>query len=304
MKSLSTLILMILFSWQALAGPHLCPVKPLEDDGCSYDHAGDFEFITKLATSPYNSRWNSACSSHDTCYQTIGKTRKQCDETFKSNMQSACSIDPLCQTEAEIIYSAVRDSGGQYYRDAMGGSTDEIESLKDNIKVQACVSTSKYTGRVSTTALSYLKESFNDKVARYPTTEEEFTLLDEFPVSTSDSVYSNWQTTIDNKINQDYIGTTGPQAIYNLDANNTPFGIVSITVNGSYSKNTSSFLWHMVHTEYTTSSFTKSTPPAGGMMYIDGYLRVQDSNQKYDYIVIDESFLVNSCTTTICEIEP
>ena len=60
----------------------------------------------------------------------------------------------------------------------------------------------------------------------------------------------------------------------------------------------------MVHTEYTTSSFTKSTPPAGGMMYIDGYLRVQDANQKYDYIVIDESFLVNSCTTTICEIEP
>jgi hypothetical protein len=39
-------------------------------------------------------------------------------------------------------------------------------------------------------------------------------------------------------------------------------------------------------------------------MYFDGYLRVNDSQGKYDYIIIDESFLVNSCTTTICEIEP
>lgn len=219
-------------------------------------------------------------------------------------MQSACGIDPLCHAEAELIFSAVRDSGGQYYRDAMTKNTDEIKVLKTKIEDQVCVSTPKYTGRVSETALSYLKENFNEKVGRYPTTEEEFALLYEFPVSTSDNVYSSWQATIDNTIIQNYIGTTGPEAIYMLNANSDPTGSIhSIIVNGSNSKNVDSYLWHMVHAESTASSVKKSTPPAGGMMHIDGYLRVQNVNQKYDYIVIGQSFLVNSCTTTICEIE-
>ena len=141
-------------------------------------------------------------------------------------------------------------------------------------------------------------------MGRYPTTREEFTLLDLYNKGTSAAKYTEWQADVVDEINREYLGTTGPEAIYELDANSFSGRISSITVNGASSKNEAGYLWHMMHTEYTTSSFTKSTPPAGGMMHLNGYLRVNDSQGEFDYIIIDESFLVNSCTTTICDIEP
>jgi len=317
MKKLFVFLFFTSFTLQA-AGPHLCPVLPLEDNGCSFEAVGDevgeylgstsgdlVNFGVKILTGPYASRWKSSCSAHDMCYQTIGKSRKQCDGRFKSNLQSTCGADPFCHSEAELAYLAVRSGGSDNYLEGMEDSLKEIESLYSKVATEDCVSTVKYTKRVDATARNYLRQTFSDMVGRYPTTEEEFKLVDLYELGTSGSKYTDWQSAVDNRINEEFLGTTGPDAVYLLQANTTPFGeIASVTVNGAYSKNKIGYLWHMVHTEYTSPYFTKYTPPAGGMMYFDGYLRVNDSQGKYDYIIIDESFLVNSCTTTICEIEP
>ncbi|GAA6173778.1 hypothetical protein NBRC116592_34480 [Colwellia sp. KU-HH00111] len=57
------------------------------------------------------------------------------------------------------------------------------------------------------------------------------------------------------------------------------------------------------HQEEFDKDISKQTPLAGGMMYISGYLRV-DSTYGKDYIIVDESFYVNSCPSTPCNIEP
>ena len=307
------LIPLLLFPFLVQAGPHLCPVKPLEDNGCSINELGDathelVEQVARLVLSPYLSRFRSSCSTHDLCYETIGKTRYRCDMDLLNNLRDACSIDPICNLEAAAFHEAVSIGGKDNYNEGIDESLKELENLKGKVEKGECVSTPEYSERFSPSMLNYLKETFKFRVGRYPTTVEEFTLLYLYELDTSNSFddLNKWKNDIEIYIDNHYLLTTGPEALYFMDANSQYGRVNSVTLNASESKgNDVKYLWHMVHTENTTDKFTKNTPPAGGMMYFTGYLRVEDSNEeKFDYIVIKESFLVNSCTTTICQIEP
>lgn len=67
-------------------------------------------------TNPYTKMFHSACVGHDTCFMTIGKTKKQCDDTFYNDMYNLCGQQPIakplamrrCFVAASAFYAHVR----------------------------------------------------------------------------------------------------------------------------------------------------------------------------------------------------
>ncbi|MBD3239199.1 MAG: hypothetical protein GF331_01330, partial [Chitinivibrionales bacterium] len=66
--------------------------------------------------------FTEACQKHDECYGDGAKTRKQCDDEFKSNMMNSCKDSYTegtradCERNARTYYNAVRMFGGSKYK--------------------------------------------------------------------------------------------------------------------------------------------------------------------------------------------
>uniref|UniRef100_UPI0040563001 hypothetical protein n=1 Tax=Candidatus Electronema sp. TaxID=2698783 RepID=UPI0040563001 len=75
-----------------------------------------------------NANFNSACSAHDDCYETCGKSKEHCDDVFRNELHDAChsaysrwwqAVDRrLCKEAANTYHSAVNRMGGDAYRKA------------------------------------------------------------------------------------------------------------------------------------------------------------------------------------------
>ena len=318
-KKIMSLAVLLGFSNLSMATVHLCPVTPKFSNGCSFDYIGESygelaESTLELLASPYSGDFQASCNLHDICYQTVGKTRKACDHEFRENLYDECGIDFACKGVADVFVEGVQNNGLNPYNDGIRDAIDIAAQAESNIETlspqedENCVTTPKYTDRYNPDMLDYVRNEFNSRVGRNPTTEE-FILLNLYTLNENDSDddYTNWESEVISRIQTDYLNTSGPEAIYYKQSVIDPMGWVhAFILDGSFSKGQPvSYKWHMAHNhqEEFDKDIRKNTPPAGGMMYIDGYLRVDNTDGK-DYIIFDESFYVNSCTSTPCNIEP
>ena len=67
--------------------------------------------------------FRAACARHDSCYGICGHPRKQCDDRFLQELQSACGcsrLPTLCRMRAAQWYSQVRLFGGGGYGQMQG----------------------------------------------------------------------------------------------------------------------------------------------------------------------------------------
>ena len=76
------------------------------------------------------------CARHDECYDTLGKTKEECDNAFKSGMRDSCkraynSVFHAVQKKgcleiANTYHSAVNRLGGDAYRDAQKKASERV----------------------------------------------------------------------------------------------------------------------------------------------------------------------------------
>ncbi|KGJ99085.1 hypothetical protein [Thalassotalea sp. ND16A] len=310
-KKALSLAVLLSFSNLSMATVHLCPVTPKVTDGCTFDDAGDkygefMESIIEVIASPYSGEFKPSCDAHDICYQTLGKTQAVCDHEFRENLYDECGVDPLCKVYADTFVESVQSYGIDHYNAGINISYSTATQAESNIITESCVTTPKYTDRYSSDMLNYVRSEFKSRVGRNPTTGEEFDLLNLYSLNEngSNSDYNNWTNSVTSHIQNNYLNTSGPEAIYYKQSETFRGWTIALKLHASLSKGQPvNYKWHMVHNEEYDSDYRKQTPPGGGMMYIDGYLRVENADGK-DYIIIDESFYVNSCSSTPCDIEP
>src|SRR5436190_8742083 len=75
---------------------------------------------------PFGHNFSEACQNHDNCYGDCynGKSKKDCDEAFWSDMYDVCEkmgnpiVEPRCKEIADIYYKAVRNFGKQAWTHA------------------------------------------------------------------------------------------------------------------------------------------------------------------------------------------
>lgn len=289
----------------------LCPIPSKVIDGCSFDAIGEethelVESLAQILSLPYKKKFTSSCNKHDICYQTIGKSQKQCDLEFKADLYSKCKFDGACRLTAKAFYEAVNKFGSGYYRNVMNSSLSKAETLENNVDNESCISDAKYSELYKKEMVSSVNSEFSTRVGRAPTTMEEFDLLNDYRINPDNSIndFSNWRSRMISKINNQYIGTKGPDAVQYRYSQSDPTGWVhAFNFDAKYSQGGSlNYKWHINGSEIFESKFRKTTPPGPGLMILKGYLKVSNNYGK-DFEIIDESFYVNSCRTAICNIE-
>lgn len=91
-------------------------------DGCGSGRLG--RVIPNNPT--FGASFKPACDTHDTCYETLGKLKEDCDNQFYNDMVAICSNSYadspkklwVCKKVAGAYYYAVNKRGGEPYRQA------------------------------------------------------------------------------------------------------------------------------------------------------------------------------------------
>jgi Group XII secretory phospholipase A2 precursor (PLA2G12) len=91
-------------------------------DGCGSGSWG--RFVPNNPT--FGASFKPACDTHDTCYETLGNSKEDCDNQFYNNMVSICSTNYadspktfwVCKKVAGGYYKVVDRRGGEIYREA------------------------------------------------------------------------------------------------------------------------------------------------------------------------------------------
>jgi hypothetical protein len=108
--------------------------------GCGSGSSAYLEIFSPVSSKQFR----VACDEHDACYDTLGKSRQECDNAFHNRMLGICARDhntilgkPLkvkCNGRADAYYAAVKKHGGDAYRKAQasantrGGITIQINT--------------------------------------------------------------------------------------------------------------------------------------------------------------------------------
>ncbi|MFM6248239.1 MAG: hypothetical protein ACKPFK_09470 [Dolichospermum sp.] len=126
-KFLSILgITSVLVTAQIIGLPNQKPkVAQAQTAGCG---SGSSVYLLKIFSPVASNQFKVACDEHDTCYDTSGKSKEECDKAFHKRMLSICARDhntilgkPLrkaCNGRADAYYIGVRDYGGDAYKKA------------------------------------------------------------------------------------------------------------------------------------------------------------------------------------------
>lgn len=101
--------------------------------GCG---SGSSVYLLKILSPVGSNQFRVACNEHDTCYDTFGKSQQECDKAFHNRMLGICKRDhntivgrPLriaCNGRADAYYSAVRNHGGDAYKQAQANASGGI----------------------------------------------------------------------------------------------------------------------------------------------------------------------------------
>jgi Group XII secretory phospholipase A2 precursor (PLA2G12) len=93
---------------------------------------GKTAFLLSAASPIASRQFKVACNEHDTCYDTLGKSKSDCDKAFHNRMLGICARDhntffgrPLkiaCNGRADAYYNSVRKFGGTAYDNAQNAA--------------------------------------------------------------------------------------------------------------------------------------------------------------------------------------
>ena len=116
-----------------------------EINGCG-DDSGLGRFVPNQ---PVGVDFRPVCDNHDKCYGTLGESREQCDNSFRSALRAKCEKTLLrsaggifgtvvtggqaltsCYGVAETYYRSVRERGGTAYSTAQNHAREELLSTK------------------------------------------------------------------------------------------------------------------------------------------------------------------------------
>lgn len=126
-KYVTTLgVTITLITAQMFGLPNSKPQKAqAQTAGCG---SGSSVYLLQIASPIASNQFRVACDEHDTCYDTFGKSKEECDKAFHNRMLGICSSDhntwlgkPLkiaCNGRADAYYSGVKNHGHDAYRNA------------------------------------------------------------------------------------------------------------------------------------------------------------------------------------------
>jgi RHS repeat-associated protein len=127
----------VLLELYAYAGGN--PVINTDSEGLVCGSWWNDGIVADFIPGVYN--FSSACSIHDRCYGTLGKTKEACDNAFLANMLSGCSND-VCRWAAELYHGAVIAYGDQAYKDGQREASCPSKAIPSREDYYRSVSTS------------------------------------------------------------------------------------------------------------------------------------------------------------------
>ncbi|MGD2084673.1 MAG: phospholipase A2 [Candidatus Aminicenantes bacterium] len=76
---------------------------------------------------PFGNDFKEACNNHDKCYSTQGKSKKNCDDQFRKDMDRECNKKKgighkVCKATSSVYHNAVKYGGNGAYNRAQGNS--------------------------------------------------------------------------------------------------------------------------------------------------------------------------------------
>ena len=94
-----------------------------------------------------NADFSDDCLRHDKCYETIGFSKKYCDDQFTSGLRSSCKDsyaspwhliqEKACLEIANTYHSAVNRMGGDAYREAQKEAKKKLSPINSRIRFRA-----------------------------------------------------------------------------------------------------------------------------------------------------------------------
>jgi hypothetical protein len=107
--------------------------------GCG---SGSSAYLLEIFSPVSSNQFRVACDEHDDCYDTLGKSRQECDNAFHNRMLGICARDhntllgkPLkaqCNKRADLFYAGVKKGGGEAYGKAQASARARSESVIAN----------------------------------------------------------------------------------------------------------------------------------------------------------------------------
>ena len=104
-----------------------------QTSGCG---SGASWYLSHVVTPISAQQFRVACNEHDACYDTLDKTKAECDRAFHNRMLGICARDhntilgrPLrirCNGFADAFYTAVLERGGDPYNSAQNAAFQRL----------------------------------------------------------------------------------------------------------------------------------------------------------------------------------
>ena len=238
-----------------------------------------------------------ACDEHDKAYQILGTNKHQVDEALEADISQLCQkLNPIeaaaCLLEVPLYDEALNTSISQDIFESEQQKSENYILSQDVFGKhidKTCVSLLGNLDRVGNSVEQELNISFSQVTGRYPTTNEEFELLNGV------SNFNNWKSNLASRISSGNYSTVNlPNAAYLMKSNKDPLGnITSVYLDAAIASTGSglSYAWYVNNKKVHSSKFTGNVV-ASGYKYFDGYLRVTDNAGNVDYKFIDTKIYV------------
>jgi len=107
-----------------------------QSSGCG---SGYSWYLTRAGSPVAASQFRVACNEHDACYDTLGKSKQECDKAFHNRMLDICARDHNtiagillkrpCNGRADAYYTGVRDYGQDAYSKAQAAAKPPSGSI-------------------------------------------------------------------------------------------------------------------------------------------------------------------------------
>ncbi|WP_160153357.1 hypothetical protein [Microbulbifer sp. ALW1] len=277
-----------------LAAP-LCEEIPREVNGCTLDVNNVSDWLEDMLSSDFEGE----CNKHDRCYQTLGKTRYQCDKEFKEDGYDECSINVACRGIVKLAYDELRDSSEaqEQYDKAQLKSKKRSTAHINEVMAGQCVDDPSNQVIYDHTLTDYVKLAYNNRKGRDPSSFEQYTMLKKFSSTAS---ITDWKGIVSTAVEND--NTTPPLikitkfsdrhlANYRLDASNsTGSGLI--------------YNWNINNQASTSPTYSYSGTPypmRGYTLHFKGYLLVENGQGEKDARTVDDYFsVIGLCDGATC----
>jgi hypothetical protein len=103
--------------------------------GCG---SGSSAYLLEILSPVGSNQFRVACDEHDDCYDTLGKSRQECDNAFHNRMLGICARDhntwfgkglkAACNGRADAYYAGVKKRGEEAYDKAQTAAKKKLSN--------------------------------------------------------------------------------------------------------------------------------------------------------------------------------